>query len=145
VSTVLRTTLLLVLLALASGGCGGASDPSGDAPTGAATPTPSQEATPTATPVASGVAWPQPKLLRHLAGRRIAIGDQVVRVDAATLTCGGIGRPATRADGRPAWRRFRCVQPTFPPGSVAGPDAIFFVQPVDRTRLVVTERRMTRY
>jgi hypothetical protein len=148
VSTVLRSALLFTLLALASAGCGCGSDPSGGAPAPTGTPATRSDAAPApaATPVApGGMAWPQAKLLRRLAGRRVAIGDQVIRVDAATVTCGGTGRPAGRVHGRPAWSRFRCVQPTFPPGSVAGPDAIFFVQPVDRTRLVVTERRMTRY
>jgi hypothetical protein len=93
----------------------------------------------------SGVAWTQDKVLHRLAGRRIAIDDQVIRVDASTVTCGGSGRPAGHRGGKPTWRRFRCVQPTFPPGSVAGPDAIFFAQPVDSTRLEVTGRRLTRY
>jgi hypothetical protein len=145
VSTVLRSALLFTLLALAAGGCGGGSDASDGAPTPTGTPATRSDATPTATPDASGVAWPQAKVLRRLAGRRVAIGDKVIRVDASTVTCGGTGRPAGRVHGRPAWSRFRCVQPTFPAGSVAGPDAIFFVQPVDRTRLMVTERRMTSY
>jgi hypothetical protein len=83
-------------------------------------------------------------VLRRLAGRRITIGDHVIRVDASTVTCGGTGRAEHRG-GKPAWRRFRCVQPTFPPGSVAGPDAIFFLQPLDETRLKVTDRRLTAY
>jgi hypothetical protein len=146
VSTALRSPVLIALVALAAGGCGSAGDGSGGAAAPAGTPGAVQrEATPTPTPAGSGAAWPQAKLLRRVAGRRIAIGDQVVRVDPSTVTCGGTGRPSAHLHGRPAWRRFRCVQPTFPPGDVAGPDAIFFVEPVDRTRLVVTQRRLTRY
>jgi hypothetical protein len=145
VSTVPRATVLLILIALATGGCGGSGDASGGAPTSVRTTTARHEATPSPTVAGSRVAWTRPKLLRHLAGRRIVIGGRVIRVDGSTVTCGGIGRPAGHRRDEPVWRRFRCVQPTFPPGSVAGPDAILIVQPVDRTRLVVTERRMTTY
>jgi hypothetical protein len=69
----------------------------------------------------------------------------VIRVDASTVTCDGTGGPAGRRGGKPTWRQFRCIQPTFPPGSVAGPDAIFVAEPVDRTRLRVTDRRLTAY
>jgi hypothetical protein len=37
------------------------------------------------------------------------------------------------------------VQPTFPPGSVAGPDAIFFVEPTGRRTLVVVDASFTTY
>jgi hypothetical protein len=141
VSIVLRPTLLLALLALAAGGCGGSDDAPGPSPT----PAQRRAATPAPAHVTAGVAWTRTKLLRRLTDRRIAIGDNIIRVDASTVTCGGTGRPSARRDGEPAWRRFRCVQPTFPPGSVAGPDAIFFVQPVDRTRIEITDRRLTAY
>jgi hypothetical protein len=136
----------MVLVALVTGGCGEQRDARERAPA-AADPTPESTqpaVTPTPTPVRRA-AWPHAKVLQRLAGRSIRIGEDTIRVDASTVTCGGIGRPAGHTGGEPAWRRFRCVQPTFPPGSVAGPDAIFFVEPVDRTHFVVTDRRLTRY
>ena len=77
-------------------------------------------------------------------GRRLRVGDGRVRIDAATLTCGGIGR-GRRVHGERAWRRFRCIQPTFPAGAVAGPDAVFVVASTARRGLVVTERRLVGY
>jgi hypothetical protein len=84
-------------------------------------------------------------VLRRLDGRRIRVADRTVRIDRATLTCGGVGRPQSRVGGEPAWTRFRCVQPTFPPGEVAGPDAIFLAEPTGPHTLAVTHRRLTRY
>jgi hypothetical protein len=137
-----RSTVPLILLALAAGGCGEHRDARQRA-----TPTPADARTPTATVAggASGAAWTRAELMGRLPGRRIHIGTQTVRVDAATVTCTGVGAPTERRAGAPAWPRFRCVQPTFPPGSVAGPDAIFFVAPADRKRLAVTDQRLTRY
>ena len=92
----------------------------------------------------SGVAWPHDKLVTHLTGRRIRVAGTAVRLDGATLTCHGVGQPTTRPAGT-AWAEFRCIQPTFPPGSVAGPDAIFTATPVDAERLEITAARMTGY
>jgi hypothetical protein len=137
-----RSTSLLIVLAVAAGGCGEQRDARQRA-----TPTPASARTPTATGTggASGAAWTRAELMRRLPGRRIHIGTRTVRVDAATVTCTGVGSPTERRAGAPAWPRFRCVQPTFPPGSVAGPDAIFYVAPVDRTRLAVTGQQLTKY
>jgi len=112
-----------------------------------ATATPTATRTPTPTPAAkpSGVAWTHAKVIRRLAGRRLRVAGRRVRIDAQTLTCGGVGRPASRAGGKPAWTRFRCVQPTFPPGRVVGPDAILIVEPTGRRSFEVTSRRLTRY
>jgi hypothetical protein len=147
VSTVSRSTLVLVLISLAACGCGGTHDrPDGTPPQGGtATSRPQATSTPSPPRAGSGAAWTEAKLVRRLAGRRIAVGEKEIRVDASTLTCGGTGRPAGRRGGEPTWRRFRCVQPTFPPGSVAGPDAIFFAQPRDRTRVDVSGGRLTTY
>src|SRR3954447_7014667 len=109
----------------------------------AASPTADHAApSPSATPRASaGTAWPRERVLRRLAGRRIGVQGKTVRVDPSTVTCGGVG-PVERKD---AWTRFRCVQPTFPRGAVAGPDAIFFVEPRGPRRFEVTESHFTRY
>ena len=62
-------------------------------------------------------------------------------IDSDTLACGRAG--TTDKGGRPRVR-FRCVQPTFPAGSVVGPDAIFFVHAA-AGRLVISDARLTSY
>ena len=57
----------------------------------------------------------------------------------------GLGRPSQRRHDEPAWTQFRCIQPTFPSGSVAGPDLVFVVQSVPPRDLVVTRRHFTSY
>jgi hypothetical protein len=83
-------------------------------------------------------------VLRRIDGRRIVVAGKTVPIDPATVTCGGIGPPVLR-DGQREWARFRCVQPTFPTGSVAGPDAIFIVQPAGPRGFTVANARFTRY
>jgi hypothetical protein len=83
-------------------------------------------------------------VVRRLRGRRVAVGDRDVALDPATLTCVGVGRPT--AGGRaPTWPRFRCVQPTFPPGATVGPDLVFSVDVRAGGALVVSGARLTRY
>lgn len=134
-----------VLLALLAAACGDRGD-SGDAPR--ATPAPSDAAPARRSPsppTGPRIAWTHEAVLRRIDGRRIRVGDRTVRVDRGTVACGGVGRATARRGGEPAWPRFRCVQPTFPPGSVAGPDAIFFVEPTGRRTLKVTGARLTSY
>lgn len=137
--------LALVLLALAIGACGddppprpGAATPAADPEVPAAGPAPAQ-------PVAAGVAWTHERLLRRLRNRRIRVDGRIVRVDRTTIVCTGIGRPAKRRRGEGSWTRFRCVQPTFPKRSVAGPDALFVVVPTGSRSLEVTRRRLSSY
>jgi hypothetical protein len=129
-----------------------ACDRSGDpSPRAAGTSTPTRtpaEPKPPATSApapAAGPAWTRAAVMRRLDGRRITVDGRAIRIDRATLVCGGIGRPSHRRRGRLVWVRFRCVQPTFPPGAVAGPDAILVVAPAGRRRLVVLESRLTGY
>jgi hypothetical protein len=129
--------LMVALLAMGVGGCGGSPH---RAPPVSRTPTP--EPAPSGH---AGVAWTYDALMRRLHGRRLRVGGRTVSVDRDTVACGGVGRPARRVDGAPAWTRFRCVQPTFPPGAVAGPDAIFIVEPTGPHELVIRARRLTRY
>jgi hypothetical protein len=89
-------------------------------------------------------AWTQETVLRRLDGRRIIVAGKALRLDGSTLVCGGVGRPARRR-GSARWTRFRCLQPTFPPGAVAGPDAVFLVEPASGRRLVVRDARFTGY
>jgi hypothetical protein len=147
----LAAVLSLLLAPVAA--CDGGESPSPDAagtrapsralaaPERTVTPTP----TPTPTPFPAGPPSTREALMRRLDGRRIPVDGRVVRIDRATLVCGGLGRATDRRSGRPAWVRFRCVQPTFPPGAVAGPDAILVVAPARRHRLVVVESRLTGY
>ena len=139
---------LLVAAALGASACGGGStDP----------PRQASPASPRKSPVAPaseasgsgalqpGPPWTRDALLEHLAGRRIRANGRTIRVDAGTVTCGGLGRPTRDRRDEPAWTAFRCSQPTFPSGSVAGPDLIFVVQSVAPRRLVVTRRHLTSY
>jgi hypothetical protein len=117
--------------------CGGGSD----APRATPSP-PATRATPRPAPAP---AWTHDAVVRRLEGRRIRVAGRSVRVDGATLTCGGVGRAQSRSGGEPEWSRFRCVQPTFPPGEVAGPDVIFIVKPTGPRTLAVTHARLTSY
>jgi hypothetical protein len=83
-------------------------------------------------------------VVRRLDRRRLRVGDRVVRIDRSTLTCVGVG-PATRVGGRRAWSRFRCVQPTFPHGSVVGADVVFVVEITGERSLAIRGARLTRY
>jgi hypothetical protein len=67
-----------------------------------------------------------------------------VAVDRTTITCGGVGRAQRRGDTL-AWTRFRCLQPTFPAGAIAGPDALFDVYPTGPRTLHIAAARFTRY
>ena len=83
-------------------------------------------------------------MVRRVAGRVVTINGRQVRIDRATVTCGGDGRGARR--GRTlAWRRFVCIQPTFPSAAVAGPDAVFRVEPTGKRSFRITDARFTRY
>lgn len=96
-----------------------------------------------ATPPPS-VYWPRSKLMRRIANVRVRVERRVIRIDPATVVCGGVGRPRV-VEGVARWRRFRCIQPTFPPGALVGPDAIFLVHPMGRTRFRITDARFARY
>jgi hypothetical protein len=148
-------SLLAASLALVACACGGSED------TGQQTATPGPRAQPGAAPAASrpgagagtrrdgvdaeGVAWPKDRLLRRLDGRRVRVRGQAVRLDPATLTCGGVGRARPGRHGAPAWTSFRCIQPTFPRGAVAGPDLVFTVVPTGARRFAISGARLTRY
>jgi hypothetical protein len=122
--------------------CGGGSG--SDSPRRTATP-----AVASPTPGGSAVPPGPPRTLRavlgDIRGRAIEADGRTVRVDPRTVVCGGVGRPSGRRHGRPAWTRFRCIQPTFPAGSVAGPDLIFTVRSVPPGDFVVTDRHFTSY
>jgi hypothetical protein len=150
---------LLFVVALVPAGCGGQdgsrTTPSRDRDrgTGAQTAkraqTPASEAEPPSEKDSPGktqspVAGPtRATIMRRLDGRRIRVDHKSVKIDRQTLTCGRAG--TTRASRHRTRIRLSCVQPTFPAGSVAGPDAIFFVHPTPAGRLVITNTHFTSY
>jgi len=148
-----QAALVVALLLPATLGASACGDGGGvEAPRRTATPAGARESrTPTASPSPSGraIRTGPPRtleaVLRHIAGRRIKAAGRRIRIRSDTVTCGGVGRPSRRRRDRPAWTRFRCIQPTFPPGSIAGPDLIFVVRSAAPHRLVVTRRHLTRY
>ncbi len=134
----LATTAAVVAL-LGCGGGGVDEDGGGRATT---VRTPAHRA---ATPPAPRAVMTRKAALRRLRGRQIAVGGRRVALDPSTLTCVGVG-PARHRGGTPAWSRFRCVQPTFPPGVTVGPDVVFVAEPSGtRQRLHVRGARLTRY
>jgi hypothetical protein len=155
----LRATIpwvLAAVLATAAAACGGASPQPerGARDAGATTPGPGptvparRAAAPRRPrPGAStgAVAWTHAALLRRLAGRRIAVRRGFVAIDRGTLTCGGVGPASGRRNGRPAWTRFRCVQPTFPAGRLTGPDLLFVVEPTGPRTFAVRGQRFAAY
>jgi hypothetical protein len=87
--------------------------------------------------------WSLRKLVRTLAGSRIHVEGRIVRLDGGTLTCSGEGDGRQRGGVR-VWTEFSCIQPTFPPGQLVGPDALFRVQ-VGTATLLVREASFSRY
>jgi hypothetical protein len=137
--------LPLVAVALAGGACGGGASPThstggGDeARSGRATARTSQQRPRDARP-----AWPHAKMVDLIAGRTIRVDGRPVRVDRATVTCGGEG-PGSRRGRKRIWERFTCIQPTFGGHGTAGPDVVFRAQPTGPRSLRITDQRFTRY
>ncbi len=139
-------TALLFAVALAMAGCGGndapRKTPSPERDTGTSAPAPSPTEAPATEEEAPPVAGPGPAaVMRRLDGRRIRVRRTEVVIDRDTLACGR----ARDAGGRRKRIRLRCVQPTFPAGSLVGPDATFFVHENPAGRLVITGARLTSY
>ncbi len=88
--------------------------------------------------------WSRAQMVERLDGARITVKGRKIRLDASTFTCGGMGRGWVKAGVR-RWKHFRCVQPLFPPGRLAAPDALFRVHPLGRRRFVVSHARFARY
>jgi hypothetical protein len=88
--------------------------------------------------------WSLKKLMRTLGGSRIRVEGRVVRLDAGTLTCSGEGGGRARA-GRHVWTDFSCIQPTFPPGQLVGPDAIFRVRVLGPAKFLIRDASFSRY
>jgi hypothetical protein len=147
-SGALRAELIGALISVAALlGCGDSGNSGEDArPTArdGGRPTSRAPAAPTRPQASHPPGITREAVLRRLRGRRVAVGDRRVALDHGTLTCVGLGRPG-RAGRAPTWSRFRCVQPTFPPGTVVGPDIVFFVEPRRGRAMRVSGARLTRY
>jgi hypothetical protein len=88
--------------------------------------------------------WSLEKLVRRLADNPIRVEGRAVRLDARTLTCSGDGDGRWQA-GRRVWAHFSCIQPTFPPGQIAGPDALFHAHATGQASFVITDASFSRY
>jgi len=88
--------------------------------------------------------WSTRFLVERLSDRRVRIGHRIVVLRADTLTCAGEGTSVVRHGSR-MWTRFHCIQPTFPKGSLVGPDALFRVHVTSTRSYVVIDARMARY
>jgi hypothetical protein len=143
--TLCALTAPVVALALAVSACGGGgstptdggqrSRSSGSTSGGQAAP---------GVPTGPVAAWPQARLLRHLAGEVVEVEGRRVHIDRATITCRGEG-PGTRHGRTRAWQSFSCIQPTFGGHGPAGPDAVFRVQPTGPRSFRIMGARFTRY
>jgi hypothetical protein len=88
--------------------------------------------------------WTKRYLFQRIAGTVVSIGTKKVPIRLDTLACEGEGAPVQR-NGAPAWKHFRCTQPTFPKGALVGPDAIFRVHVLGRTKYLITDAHFARY
>jgi len=138
--------LCLLAMALASGGCGGGGADATHSGTGGAQATSRQATGSTSrpSPRQASAAWPHAKVLRRIAGEIVPVDGRRVRVDPATVTCGGEGQASGRGRDR-RWASFTCIQPTFNATGTAGPDVLFRVQPTGRRSFRITDQRATRY
>jgi hypothetical protein len=139
-------TLPLLAAALAGAACGGGASQKDDAERPDRSRSIPQGADASQRRPRNGprAAWPHRKTLARIAGETVVVGDRRVRVDPATVTCGGDGAGSRR--GRElVWESFTCIQPTFGGHGVAGPDVVFQVQPTGRRSFRVTGQRFTRY
>jgi hypothetical protein len=87
--------------------------------------------------------WSEAKLQRILVGARIRAEGRSVAIDPATLACLGEGRGWVRRGVR-LYRHFDCVQPTFPPRALAGPDLHFRVHVAGRTKYIASGAHFAR-
>jgi hypothetical protein len=140
-------TPALLGVALVASACGGrdtytfsADDRSKPRSTVARAPTQAQEPA----PPAARPAWPHAKVLRRIAGEVLRIDGRRVRVDRATVTCGGEG-PGLRRGHERVWERFTCIQPSFGAGGAVGPDIVFRVEPTGPQSFRIVDQRFTRY
>ena len=107
----------------------------------AATTTTATTTARTAATVPGPVYWSHRKLMRRIVGARIKVKGRSIRIDGATVVCGGDGRAIVRKEV-PRWARFSCIQPTFPEGALVGVDALFLVRPTGPTKFVVTDAQL---
>jgi hypothetical protein len=132
----------LIAAAIGTAACGGGSSPTTTRSEGSRSTVSEEVARPK--PAGTGVAWSQRRLLRRLAHAVVGVEGRRVRLDRSTLTCDGEGA-GSRHGRHMAWARFTCIQPTFGAGQVAGPDAVFVVEPTGPRTVRISGARFTRY
>lgn len=153
----MRALGLLITVGACASGCAGdaetqppvpaaAGETTGAAATNAAT---TDAEDPTATEPEDGrphqhAAWSRNQLHQRLAGTAIVVEERRVRLNAGTLTCGGEGASGRRG-GQRVWSHFSCIQPTFPPGQLVGPDALFRVHVTGAQSYLVTDTSFSNY
>jgi hypothetical protein len=126
----------VVALGALLAGCGG-----GDGSDSHAQESTPQSAPPRSTPAPAprpGARWSYTQLVRHLAGRRLAMPHGTVRVDPSLLVCNGRG-PALRRGGTRRWSRYTCTQTGFRGG--VDRDITFDVVIVSPSRLAIGDQR----
>jgi hypothetical protein len=133
----------LLAVAVAGGACGGGTSQTHSAGRGAAASSGQATSETQRRARDASPAWPQAKVLDRIAGKTVRVDGRRVRVDPATVTCGGEGRGSRRGRAR-VWTRFTCIQPTFG-GGVSGPDVVFRVEPTGRRSFRITGQGLTRY
>jgi hypothetical protein len=137
--------LPVLAVALAGGACGGGTAGTHNGTRGEqATSGQATRDTSRRRPWDAPPAWPHAKVLKRIAGEIVQVNGRRVRVDGATVTCGGEGRASRRGRER-VWGSFTCIQPTFNGEGTAGPDVVFRVQPTGRRSFRITNQRATRY
>jgi len=137
--------LPLLAVALGGGACGGGTSGTHDGTRSEqAISRPTTGDTSRRPPPQASPAWPHAKVLRRIAREIVQVDGRRVRVDPATVTCGGEGRASGRGRER-RWGSFTCIQPTFNGAGTAGPDVVFRVEPTGRRSFRITDQRVTRY
>jgi hypothetical protein len=81
--------------------------------------------------------WPIGKTLRMIDGKRIRVGDRIVRIHSATVLCSGTG-PRKRKAGKMRWKHFDC---TYTTGGGLGRDVEFRLHVLGKVRFRVTDVR----
>lgn len=81
--------------------------------------------------------WPIAKTLRMIDGKRIRVGDRIVRIHSATALCSGTG-PRKRKAGKLRWKHFDC---TYTTGGGLGRDVEFRLHVLGKVRFRVTDVR----
>jgi hypothetical protein len=78
--------------------------------------------------------------MQRIDGKRIHIGERVVRIDDETMLCSGVGR-AVRQRGVRAWKHFDCTYSVFARRGIY--DCEFRVHVLGLRKYLITNARWT--